>query len=702
MDAGSAIMESLDPMMVNGRDQDNLFLSSERQVRCNSSMITSIGSKTSIPDVVTHDLQSLNLHGGADDCRSFLLLDQNEQLSVDSGTSFCTKLGCDASSTGKVISILGNTGEGKSHTLNHTFFNGEEIFATSNQQDSCTSGVWTSFDPNLQVVVLDTEGMLGLASNENIRTRLLLKVLAVSDVVIYRTRAERLHNDLFYFLGDASKAYNKHFKQELNRMGEANSFSENFEHSVSSLGPTVIVFHETLHTDILSKSNGGDPEKTLRERFCALKQDISAFSKIRYVGTRSDVSGRTNFGILREALGKELSDSSIRSQRKITLVYQAFQLLNKKFSGNVIETSHCSFPDEYFTCAAKCQSCESRCGKQMNHTAEHTSGVGKKCIFSVQYENKIYTCQRCQENGRKCVVVPKAASSKEGSIVGLAKFAWSGFVLECQKCGVIYRSRQQWYGNTDPEHQGVVHTEIAHVWPGVRSLQGTQNAARRILDSMTAISGTVSDVSSAPAASLARWAADQVAPAYWRPNADIVSCHNCSKRFDSTDKIHHCRACGEGFCSSCSAFQRPVPERGWGFQAVRVCKPCYTATAQGVLEVTGPSLEPNEVQVRKVGETVYGTVSSLANALEFPISILKDSARPDYWVPDHEISECAVCDKAIGANAPSSQECTRVHHCRVCGQGVCNDCSKTRRPVPTRGWDTSVRVCDDCLMMPED
>jgi len=694
-------MESLDHMMVNGHNQDDLFLPSDRTGRCSSAMINST-SKTSIPDVVTHDLQSLNLHGGADDCRSFLILDQSEQLSVDSATLFCTKLGCDASSTGKVISILGNTGEGKSHTLNHTFFNGEEVFTTSTLQESCTSGVWTSFDPNLQVLVLDTEGMLGLAANENVRTRLLLKVLAVSDVVIYRTRAERLHNDLFYFLGDASKAYNKHFKQELDRMGEQNSFSESFDESVSSLGPTVIVFHETMHTDILAKTNGGsDPEKTLRDRFSALKQDISAFSKIRYVGTRSDVAGRTNFGILREAIGKELCDSSIRSPRKITLVYQAFQLLNKKFSGAVVETSHCSFPDEYFTCAAKCQSCEVRCGKQMNHSGEHTAPVGKKCIFSVQYENKIYTCQKCQENGRKCVVVPKASSSKEGSIVGLAKFAWSGFVLECQKCGVIYRSRQQWYGNTDPEHQGVVHTEIAHVWPGVRSLQGTQNAARRILDSMTLISGTVSDVSSAPAASLARWAADQVAPSYWRPNADIINCHHCSKRFDTTDKIHHCRACGEGFCSTCSAFQRPVPERGWGYQAVRVCKPCYNATAQGVLEPSGPSLEPNEVQVRKVGETVYGTVSSLATALEFPISILKDSARPDYWVPDQEISSCAVCDKEIGVPAPGSQECIRVHHCRQCGQGVCNDCSGTRRPVPTRGWDTPVRVCDDCLMMPE-
>ena len=91
---------------------------------------------------------------------------------------------------------------------------------------------------------------------------------------------------------------------------------------------------------------------------------------------------------------------------------------------------------------------------------------------------------------------------------------------------------------------------------------------------------------------------------------------------------------------------------------MRVCKPCYNATAQGVLEPSGPSLEPNEVQVRKVGETVYGTVSSLATALEFPISILKDSARPDYWVPDQEISSCAVCDKEIGVPAPGSQVTT--------------------------------------------
>ncbi len=50
--------------------------------------------------------------------------------------------------------------------------------------------------------------------------------------------------------------------------------------------------------------------------------------------------------------------------------------------------------------------------------------------------------------------------------MGLAKYAWSGYVLECPNCGIIYRSRQYWYGNQDPE-KSVVRTEIRHVWPGV-------------------------------------------------------------------------------------------------------------------------------------------------------------------------------------------------------------------------------------------
>lgn len=98
-------------------------------------------------------------------------------LQVKDQEEFVAKLACDANQLVKVVSIFGNTGDGKSHTLNHTFFNGQEVFATSHLQTSCTAGVWASYDSEHQAIILDTEGLLGVSANENRRTRLLLKVL---------------------------------------------------------------------------------------------------------------------------------------------------------------------------------------------------------------------------------------------------------------------------------------------------------------------------------------------------------------------------------------------------------------------------------------------------------------------------------------------------------------------------------------------
>lgn len=74
---------------------------------------------------------------------------------------FVGRLGCRPDELLKVVSIFGNTGEGKSHTLNHTFFLGREVFKTSPTQESCTVGVWAAMDPVHCVVVIDTEGLLG-------------------------------------------------------------------------------------------------------------------------------------------------------------------------------------------------------------------------------------------------------------------------------------------------------------------------------------------------------------------------------------------------------------------------------------------------------------------------------------------------------------------------------------------------------------
>lgn len=142
---------------------------------------------------------------------------------------------------------------------------------------------------------------------------------------------------------------------------------------------------------------------------------------------------------------------------------------------------------------------------------------------------------------------------------------------------------------------------------------------------------------------------------------------------------------------------------------------------------------------------MYNTLSSVASVLEYPkgnsfltfgrnfhnsscivfkyiSDLIKDSARPSYWVPDkdREANFCCVCTKPFGSaeelisNAKKqltngqgdmhdssemigSSICDRRrHHCRSCGQAVCDGCSQNRRPVPERGWNTDVRVCDVC------
>ena len=164
------------------------------------------------------------------------------------------KLQCEKQQLVKVVSIFGNTGDGKSHTLNHTFFDSAEVFATSPSQAPGTAGVWAAFDRDLNAIILDTEGLLGVSVNSNQRTRLLLKILALSDIVIYRTRAERLHNDLFVFLADASNSYTKHFYKELmdacQRLG--------VKMALGALGPAVVIFHETQHTSPLSEKSVGE------------------------------------------------------------------------------------------------------------------------------------------------------------------------------------------------------------------------------------------------------------------------------------------------------------------------------------------------------------------------------------------------------------------------------------------------------------
>jgi hypothetical protein len=65
---------------------------------------------------------------------------------------------------------------------------------------------------------------------------------------------------------------------------------------------------------------------------------------------------------------------------------------------------------------------------------------------------------------------------------------------------------------------------------------------------------------------------------------------------------------------------------------------------------------------------------------------------PAYWTPNSEIVHCELCKINF------EQSGLKIHHCRNCGKGLCESCSKSRMKVPVQlGWgNEKVRVCNKC------
>ncbi|KAH9422456.1 Zinc finger FYVE domain-containing protein 1 [Dermatophagoides pteronyssinus] len=206
-------------------------------------------------------------------------------------------------------------------------------------------------------------------------------------------------------------------------------------------------------------------------------------------------------------------------------------------------------------------------------------------------------------------------------------------------------------------------------FPGTQC--GQQNSAQKVVDSVNYLSETVTNISAKPSKMIGSWVADQINPSYWVPNARIQHCGKCEKEFEPLEKKHHCRRCGG------------VPERGWGDQPVRVCDICFEKGQRYPDSLNG------EVTARKMSEALQTTLGSVLQTIDYSLGWIKDTARPDYWIPDKDITNCNRCRLEFNEKIP-------IHHCRACGQGVCDDCSQQRKMVPSRGWDHPVRVCDEC------
>jgi len=284
--------------------------------------------------------------------------------------------------------------------------------------------------------------------------------------------------------------------------------------------------------------------------------------------------------------------------------------------------------------------------------------------------------------------------------------------------------------------------EVIHVWPGDDNSRLASDVTPRKFIEMIVYAGSYL---SGPTKMLTEMVADQVAPSYWIPNKDVHKCSSCDLEFGSDYSKHHCRACGHVFCDTCTTHRRVVP---WidSEKPVRVCNNCYgspksrpsslisnssslstekdkqysqkpkisgyetgsigdsTSTVSSGEHISELCLTPIEIfdieqpgagsvagdipTTRRVYETVLSGLEKIG--VNYPIELIKESTRPNYWRPDNECRVCFICKR------PFNNTTNRLHHCRNCGDGVCEGCSPNKRCVPERDWLTPVRVCKLC------
>ena len=105
---------------------------------------------------------------------------------------------------------------------------------------------------------------------------------------------------------------------------------------------------------------------------------------------------------------------------------------------------------------------------------------------------------------------------------------------------------------------------------GAEIAERVEHVPRRISETVSSTAGYIRSAARRPCQLLTDW----MAPDYWERDELITACFCCQTLLGSSERKHHCRACGKGVCASCSPWTHKVPWRGWT-NPVRVCNKCH-------------------------------------------------------------------------------------------------------------------------------
>ncbi|CAF0962387.1 unnamed protein product [Rotaria sordida] len=139
------------------------------------------------------------------------------------------------------------------------------------------------------------------------------------------------------------------------------------------------------------------------------------------------------------------------------------------------------------------------------------------------------------------------------------------------------------------------------------------------------------------------------------------------------------------------------PELGWLFSGSFDTSIVVwdIGTHKGIaLELNGHSDRLIEISYDKLRKILI-TCSADGSIGVWPMNVRRNET-PKWLESDH----CQICQLPffwnIQAMWKQKQLGLRQHHCRRCGRAVCHGCSQTRTKLPSIGYETVQRICNDC------
>ncbi|ANQ10383.1 zinc finger protein [Plasmodium coatneyi] len=118
----------------------------------------------------------------------------------------------------------------------------------------------------------------------------------------------------------------------------------------------------------------------------------------------------------------------------------------------------------------------------------------------------------------------------------------------------------------------------------------------------------------------------------WVPDEEVTNCYSCNALFNVRVRKHHCRACGNVFCSNCSDNKIKISEYSYA-EKVRVCDRCFVerSSPQTLLlqEDLGARKQINQDLKKALSEKMAIVERFKTFLLEFDSEILNNSDHAD-------------------------------------------------------------------------